>query len=90
MNVETPFPKSWRRLIRHCKTCQHKCNKEKPIVGCESVMMPYSLQLYGREISSVCVQRTWFNKNHEPVKKWPTNEQITYAKLVHAKRGECK
>lgn len=65
--------------IRHCKTCPAKCEENKPIVGCESIMVPIpTLERCGKTYDRFCDRRVWFDKNHFPVKfyRWPTDKEL--------------
>lgn len=67
------------RKIRHCKTCEANCEKEKPIVGCESIMAPMPLlEICGKTYDTECSRRTWFDRNYKVVDfyRWPTHEEF--------------
>lgn len=66
------------RKIRKCKSCQHNCEKELPIVGCESIMIPNPPGSIFPEYHTVCQKRVWFNSNYEPLDMWrlPTDEEF--------------
>lgn len=65
----------WPRLvrkIRHCKTCEDKCDREESFTGCLRFMGPLEplIEFEGKTFGAMCVMRIWFDKEHQAVDYW--------------------
>ena len=72
--------------IRHCKTCEYKCDREEHILGCLSYMLSYPepirLEVNGKFYQAECIKRVWFNEQYQPVKLWRSPTQAEFGSLT--------